>query len=612
MPGRKHPLEFFFSPRSVAVIGATERLGSLGRALLWNLISSPFGGTVFPVNPKRGSVLGVKAYSSVADLPDRAELAVIATPAHTVPELVRQCAAAGVRGCIIISAGFRESGAEGAALERRTLELARSCGMRIVGPNCLGVMRPVRGFNATFAPAMARAGNVAFLSQSGALCSAVLDWSRQENIGFSAFLSLGSMVDVEWGSLIDYFGNDLKTRSIVIYMESVGDARSFLSAAREVALQKPIIAIKAGRTEQAARAVASHTGALTGSDAVLEAAFRRCGVLRVNSISDMFSMTEVLATQPRPRGPKLLIVTNAGGPGVLATDALLTAGGELATLAPPTIDVLNAFLPTHWSHNNPVDIIGDADGTRYVNTIEALAQNPDGDGLLVIMAPQGVGSPTEIAEALRPYAKNSRRPVLASWMGAVETAEGERILTRAGIPNFPFPDAAARAFHYMWRYSYNLRGLYETPAIAEEPGAAVDRTSAAALIAAARNAARSVLSETESKQLLAAYGIPVVAARIAEDEEAAVRAAEELGWPVALKLHSHDLTHKAEAGGVKLGLGDPACVRSAFRAVRESAEKLQPGAFLGVAVQPMVLQEGFELILGSTVDAQFGPVLLFG
>src|SRR5215472_12402932 len=361
---RQRPLDVFFAPKSVAVIGATENPGSVGRTLLWNLVTSPFGGTVYPVNRKRPSVLGVKAYPTISDIPEAVDLAVIVTPPPSIPGIIRECGENGVRGAVVISAGFKEIGPEGAALEQKLLEEARAANIRVIGPNCLGVMSPLSGLNATFATTVARPGSVGFISQSGALCTAVLDWSLKEMVGFSAFLSLGSMLDVGWGDLIYYLGNDPRTRSIVIYMESIGDARSFLSAAREVALNKPIIVIKAGRTEAAAKAAASHTGSLTGSDEVLAAAFRRCGVLRVQNIADVFYMAEVLAKQPRPNGPRLTILTNAGGPGVLATDALITSDGELATLSEETIRQLSTFLPPSWSHNNPIDVLGDAGPDR--------------------------------------------------------------------------------------------------------------------------------------------------------------------------------------------------------------------------------------------------------
>src|SRR3954466_4148020 len=356
----RQPLDVLFSPRNVAVIGATETANSVGRTLLWNLIQSPFGGTVFPVNPKRPSVLGIKSYPNIAAVPEKVDLAVVVTPAAAVPQVINQCADAGVKGAIIISAGFKEMGPPGVQLEEQVLAAARRGRMRLIGPNCLGVMNPPTGLTAPFAAGMARPGNVAFISQSGALLTAILDWSFRELVGFSAIVSTGSMLDVGWGDLIDHLGNDPRTQSIVVYMESVGDARGFLSAAREVTLSKPIIVIKAGRTEAAAKAAASHTGALTGSDEVLDAAFRRAGVLRVQNIAELFYMAEVLGKQPRPKGPRLTILTNAGGPAVLATDALIGGGGELSTLSEQTRDELNDVLPPHWSRNNPVDILGDA------------------------------------------------------------------------------------------------------------------------------------------------------------------------------------------------------------------------------------------------------------
>src|ERR1700678_601677 len=376
-----HPLDSLFMPRSVAVIGASERAGSVGRSVLWNLLSSPFGGTVFPVNAKRPSVLGIKAYPSVSDLPEKVDLVVVTTPADTVPDLIGESVEMGVPSAIVISAGFKEFGEHGKELERQISEIIRGK-MRLIGPNCLGVMNPIEGLNATFAHTVARPGNVAFISQSGALCTAVLDWSLKENVGFSAFVSIGSMLDVNWGDLIDYFGSDSKTQSVVLYMESIGDARSFLSASREVSLTKPVIVIKAGRTAAAAKAAASHTGSLTGSDSVLDAAFRRSGVLRVDSIADIFFMSDVLAKQPRPNGNRLCIVTNAGGPGVLATDALVNGGGELADLSAETMKAFDEILPAQWSHNNPVDILGDAEPERYAKSLEVAAKDPSIDGML--------------------------------------------------------------------------------------------------------------------------------------------------------------------------------------------------------------------------------------
>jgi acetyltransferase len=617
---RVNPLDAIFAPRSVAVIGASEKSGSVGRTILWNLISSPFGGTVFPINPQRHSVLGIKAYPNIFDVPETVDLAIIATPAATVPQIIADCVDAGVKSAIIISAGFKEAGTEGIALEQQILQHVRRGKIRIIGPNCLGAMFPRTGLNATFASSMARPGNVGFLSQSGALCTAILDWSLRENVGFSAFVSLGSMLDLGWGDLIYYLGDDPQTKSIIIYMESIGDARFFLSAAREVALTKPIIVIKAGRTEAAAKAAASHTGALAGSDAVLDAAFRRCGVLRVNSISDLFDMAEVLAKQPRPQGPRLTILTNAGGPGVLATDALIETGGELAPLSPATITALDKILPSHWSHNNPIDILGDADPQRYTKALEIAVQDPHSDGLLVILTPQAMTDPTQTAEQLKPYVHLAGKPILASWMGGADVAAGEIILNRQGIPTYAYPDTAARVFNYMWQSSYNLRGIYETPVLPAIDAAAGTITCSIIdkMIQSARQAGRTIFTEFESKQILAAYGIPVVSTCVAKSAEQAVQCAENIGYPVVLKLYSQVVTHKTDVGGVQLNLHDAVAVKRAYEMIASSVQEKMPnhaddsGLFLGVTVQPMVKVDGYELIIGSSLDPQFGPVLLFG
>ncbi len=611
---RRHPLDAIFAPRNVAVIGASESPGSVGRTLLWNLISHPFGGTVFPVNPKRPSVLGIRAYPKIADVPDQVDLAVIATPALTVPQVIEECVEAGVKGAIIISAGFKEIGKRGAQLEEKILRRARSAQMRIVGPNCLGVMSPVTGLNATFARGMARPGNVGFISQSGALCTAVLDWSFRENVGFSAFVSIGSMLDVDWGDLIYYLGDDERTKSIVIYMETIGNAQSFLSAAREVSLTKPIIVIKAGRTAAAAKAAASHTGSLAGSDDVLEAAFRRCGVLRVDTLSHLFSMAEVLSKQPRPAGNRLTILTNAGGPGVLATDALSEGGGELAPLSDATMEALNDLLPRHWSHNNPIDILGDADPTRYTESVKIALENPDSDGLLVILTPQDMTSPTQTADQLRLALTDFKKPILASWMGGPEVAAGVEILNRANIPTFDYPDMATRVFNYMWRYTYNLRSIYETPSVAvANQTEATNRRHATDLIEAIRDKGRTILTEFESKQVFAAYGIPTVDTRLAATQDEAVAVAEDLGYPVVLKLNSETITHKSDVQGVQLNLADADAVRTAYETIRNAVtERAGAEHFQGVTVQPMVKLDGYELIIGSSQDSQFGPVLLFG
>ena len=610
----RQPLDSIFTPKNVAVIGATENPGTVGRTILWNLISSPFGGAVFPVNPKRTSVLGVKAYPNIASVPEQVELVVVATPAQTVPGIIAECVEEGVKGAIIISAGFKETGSAGVELERQVLEHARRGNMRIIGPNCLGVMSPIGGLNATFASTIARPGSVGFISQSGALCTAVLDWSLKENVGFSAFVSIGSMLDIGWGDLIYYLGDDPHTESIVIYMETIGDARAFLSAAREVALTKPIIVIKPGRTAGAAKAAASHTGSLTGSDEVLEAAFRRSGVLRVNSIAELFYMANILAKQPYPNGHRLTILTNAGGPGVLATDALITNGGALAELSQETMEAFNNLLPAAWSHNNPVDILGDASPERYAKALDIAAKDPNSDGLLVVLTPQAMTDPTATAEQLKPLAQTFNKPILASWMGGKDVEAGENILQRANIPTFPYPDTAARMFDYMAQYAENLSSLYETPTLKTEPnGETYNRACATQMIEDVRKSGRTILTEFESKQLLACYGIPTVETRIASRADEAAQAASEIGYPVVLKLYSETITHKTDVGGVKLNLADEEAVRNAYNAIEQSVrEKVGAEHFQGVTVQPMVKLEGYELILGSSIDPQFGPVLLFG
>jgi acetyltransferase len=607
-------LESLFLPRTAAVIGATDRPGAVGRSVTNNLLESKFLKKIFVVNPTRDEVLGIPSYKRVQDIPQPLDLAVVMTPADTVPQIISDCVDAEVKSAVVISAGFREQGAAGASLEEEIKQHLRRGSLRMLGPNCMGFMNPTVGLNATFAKTISHKGSVAFLSQSGALQTAILDWSEKEHVGFSAIVSTGSMLDVGWGDLIYHFGDDPHTKSILVYMESVGDARSFLSAAREIALAKPIIVIKTGRSEAASRAAASHTGALTGSDEVLEAAFRRCGVLRVQNIADLFYMAEVLSKQPRPRGPHLSIVTNAGGPGVLATDALMATSGELTILSPDTIHALDDFLSPNWSRSNPVDVLADADADRYVKAIEIVSKDAGSDGLLAIIAPQGGADPTQVAGHLARYAHSTTKPVIASWMGGDSVAEGTAILNSAGIPTFSYPDTAARAFTYMWRYTYNLRGLYETPALIEGPDFSdAARHKAEEIVNVIRHSGRTMLNEFESKQVLSAYGIPVVETRIAENEDDAAFCANKIGYPVVLKLLSNTIAHKTDVDGVRLRLQNADEVRAAFREIRASVtDRAGAEHFAGVTVQPMIRRDGYELILGSSIDAQFGPVILFG
>lgn len=613
---RVNRLDALFKPHNIAVVGATEKVGSVGRTILWNLMSTSFGGTLYPVNPKRDNVLGIKAYKSLKDIPDKIDLVVVVTPAATIPAIIEEAGKLGIPGAIIISAGFKEVGPEGVAREEAILKTAQKTGMRIIGPNCLGVMNTTSGLNATFASGMANPGHVGFLSQSGALCTAVLDWSLTNNVGFSVFASIGSMLDVDWGDLIYYLADDPNTHSIVIYMETIGDAESFISAAREVALEKPIIVIKPGRTESAAQAAASHTGSLVGSDAVMDAAFRRCGVLRVETIEELFAMADVLGKQPLPNGPKLNIVTNAGGPGVIATDALIRSGGELAPVSDETMAKLNKILPEAWSHNNPIDVLGDASPERYADTLKIVNDNDTADGTLVILTPQAMTHPRETARALAHSLKNGKndKPVLASWMGGNDVLAGMDVLNRANIPTFLYPDTAARSFSMMWQYRRNLDSLYETPDYCDQDTLAnVDQDSITQTLQQALSEGRDTLTEFESKALLAQYGIPTTQTITAQTANEAATAADQLGYPVVVKLHSNTITHKSDVGGVQLNLKNAEAVTTAVETIKANlAERNLSDGFDGVTVQPMVNAKGIELLVGSTSDPQFGPVIAFG
>jgi acetyltransferase len=611
----QHPLHSFFCPKSVAIIGAKEQEGSVGRTLLANMMAS-FKGKIYPVNPKYPKVLGMTAYPKIQEVPDSVDLAIIVTPAALIPELIDDCAAAHVKAVIIISAGFKETGEKGLKLEEEVLKRAKAGGIRVIGPNCLGLMNPSVGLNATFAASMALEGQLAFISQSGALCTAVLDWSLKEHVGFSAFVSIGSMADIQWADLIDYFANDPKTHSILIYMETVGDARTFLSAARSATFSKPIILIKPGRTEAAAKAAASHTGSLAGADDVFDAAIRRGGVLRVNEIDDLFNMADVLGKQPVPKGPRLAIVTNAGGPAVLATDATMIYGAEMAELQAATMEKLNTFLPDAWSHNNPVDILGDAGADRYAKAVEEVSKDSQVDGILIILTPQDMTDSTATAEALKTAKERFQKPVLASWMGASFVEKGIEILNRAKIPTFSYPDSAAKTFALMWMQSDRNKLLYETPTVVDEEedfslGIVKEVKHS---LEALKKENRTLLTEAESKKVLSAYGIPVVQTVIAKNKEEAIVAAEKMGYPIVLKLHSETITHKSDVGGVKLNIRNKEGLLTCYQEIEGSVTRLcGKEHFQGVTVQQMVsLSDGYEIIIGSIVDPQFGPVVLFG
>jgi len=608
-------LDKIFNPKNVAIIGASDEGGTVGYALTKNFTSLGFNGKVYPVNIRKTEILGVKAYQSIEQIPDSIDLAIIATPAKTVPDVVEQCGKIGIKGIIIISAGFKETGAEGKALEEKILETKQKYGLRIIGPNCLGVIRPSINLNATFVSKMPKSGNIAFISQSGALGSAILDWAIHENIGFSNFVSIGSMLDVDFGDLIDYFGTDPQTRSILMYIEGVTDARKFLSAARHFARTKPIIVVKAGKFTESAKAAASHTGSLSGEDDVYDAAFKRAGIIRVNEIAELFNCAEVLEMQPLPRGANLAIITNAGGPGVMATDAIIANGGKLAKLSQKTMDYLNSILPPFWSRGNPIDLLGDAKADRYKAVMEACLKDENVDGILLVYTPQAVADPLEIAESIVELCKSTSynyKTILTSFLGYEAVEKANRFLTKNNIPTYSTPEQAVKTYMYMYQYKRKLELLYETPE--EFP---VDATPPKRpIMVVLRNAAienRELLTEAEAKKLLEYYSFPTVKTCIAKTADEAVAFASQICYPVVLKILSPQITHKTEAGGVILDINSDAEVRVAFEKIIQRAKEYNPTAeILGVTVQPMIKKKGYEVILGAKTDPIFGPVILFG
>ena len=602
-------LDALFSPKSIALIGATDREGSVGLALAKNLDSFP--GTLFFINANKPSVCGRRAYPNLASIEESAQvdLAVIATPAARVPATLRECAQAGVKAAIVISAGFREAGSSGAELEQEMLFEAARGGIRILGPNCLGLMSPHASINATFAAGPARPGTLAFISQSGALCTAILDWSLGERVGFSGFVSLGSMSDVGWSDLIRHFSKDPNTHGIVMYMESIDDVAQFIDAALETVPRKPIIAIKVGRTKEAARAAASHTGSLTGDDAIIDALLHRAGVIRVDSIEELFDTAELLskiASAP-PKGANLAVLTNAGGPAALATDSLIRSGGRLCQLNESTIQTLNTLLPAHWSHGNPIDILGDADADRYANSLRTILADPHTNGALVILTPQSMTQSLATAQAIIEIQRAAAKPVLASWMGGENVAAGRELLNAAGIATFDYPDEAARAWMLLWSREARLPLIAEARRVASLPPAPM--VEARAALAKHLSGITTFLSESVSKRILQAAGIPTNATVRAGSEEDAAAAATELGFPAVLKLHSQTITHKSDVGGVRLNLGDAAAVRQAWRAIQSGVPE---ASFDGVSVQRMFRGPSLELICGFRRDPAYGPVLIFG
>ena len=608
-------LDYLLKPKSIALIGASRTASSVGAVLAKNLFRGGFDGPILPVNPRHRFIQGVWAYPDIDSLPLTPDLAVISTPASTVPDIIKSLGAAGTRATVVISAGFGETtGTGGHELQRAILDAAQPFNLRIVGPNCLGVLIPGLGVNASFAQTTPEPGHLAFVAQSGAIATSILDWAQTHGVGFSHLISLGDMADVDFGDALDYLANQREARAILLYIEAVSDARKFMSAARAAARMKPVIVVKAGRYQQSAKAATSHTGALAGNDDVYDAAFRRAGMLRVHSLEELFDAAETLAMQWKPTGDRLAVLTNGGGIGVLATDAIVEQGARIAELVPQTIARLNDVLPAAWSHGNPIDVLGDASGGRYTQALEILSKDTNIDSTLVLNCPTAVASSTEAAKAVIDAVGNKgSMPIFTSWVGDVSAREARRLFAGRRIPTYNTPEQAVRAFMHMVNYQRNQTLLMETPASVPEDFTP-DPELVRGIVEQALADNRAWLDEPESKKVLAAYGIPVAETQLASTPDEAAACATQIGEAVAIKIVTPDITHKSDVGGVALDLASPSAVRDAAQAMQERITQLQPEARLtGFSVQPMVRRPGaYELLIGATEDPQFGPVILFG
>ena len=609
----QHYLNSLFEPKSVAVIGASNRDYSVGNILFKNIISSGYKGRLYPVNPKHETILDVKAYKSIEDIGARVDLAIIATRPRTVPNLVEQCGRSGIKNVVIITAGFREAGHAGAALEKKTLEIARSHGIRVLGPNCLGIIRPELGLNATFASVTANIGHLAMVSQSGAMCSAVLDWAKPNKVGFSSVISLGSTADIDFGEILDYLVYDHRTHYILLYIEGIRNSRRFMSALRSAARIKPIILLKAGRQAGGSAAVQLHSGMLAGSDIVFDAAVRRSGVVRVQNISQLFYASKALASKFRPLGKRLAIITNGGGPGAMAADRAGDLDIPLAQLSLETMKTLNAKMPPTWSQSNPIDIVGDATPERYADAILAVAQDENVDGILVMLTPQAMTRPMKVALGIIEVSKQTAKPLLACWMGQEQVSEARRALEAAGIPAFGMPEAAVELYHHISTYYRNQTLLLQTPESSWQSN--VQATEGAKmLIEAVLLEKRKVLSEMESKSVLRAFRIPVAQTMVARTPTEALLLAEQFGFPVVMKVDSPDLLGKSDAGGVRLNIVNAPGVRNAYLDIVETVRRRHPEARInGVSIEPYLARpNGRELMVGVIRDPTFGPIISFG
>jgi len=613
LPQDRHYLTSLFEPASVAIVGASERRGRVGEVLVSNMLAAGFKGRLFAINPKHTEVHGVPCFASVTELPAPVDLAVIATPPRTIPGIIAECGRAGVHAVVVITAGFAEIGAEGEALQQDMLAQARKHGVRIVGPNCLGLLRPDIGLNASFARGSALPGSTALVSQSGAVCTALLDWAAQNGAGFSSVVSLGGSVDVGFGEILDYLAADQHTRHILLYIEGIRDARRFLGSLRAAARAKPVVLMKVGRHPVGSRAAVSHTGAIVGGDDVFAAALERTAAVRVDSLGQFIAVAQALNAGANPRGDRLAVITNGGGPGVMAADRAADLGMTLAELSPATIAVLQQALPGHWSHGNPVDLIGDADSARYTAAVSACLADEGVDGVLVMLTPQAMTDAEEAARAVIACAAGTSKPLMACWMGEKSVA-GARILLRdAGISVFRTPESAVETFAHLAAIPARRRGLQHLPgSLAPVPKA--DLPGARAIVAAVLREGRTLLDAQETKSLLKAFHIPVVEAKTAGSEAEAVAAADSLGYPVAMKIRAANITHKSDVGGVVLGLTDAASVRRAYADMMAVVLKAKPDAVIeGVSIETMVnAGAGRELLIGVMRDPVFGPAITFG
>jgi acetyltransferase len=606
----QHNLNRIMKPQQVAVVGASEKAGTIGNALMKNLLEGGYAGTVLPVNPKYEKIHGHQAYRSVSDLDDGVDLAVIATPIQTVPGVVQECVQRKMGGAVVISAGGKEVGVQGREIEQRIRDITLPTGFRLLGPNCLGMIWPGGNLNTTFVSGMPAAGNLAFVSQSGGICSAILDMALKHHIGFSHFVSIGSMIDVDFGDMIDYLGNDYSVKSILLYIENLTNFRKFMSAARSVARVKPIIVLKAGRSSAGARAAASHTGAMVGEDAVYDVAFKRAGIVRVDTIEELFDCAEIMAKQPRPRGSRLAMITNGGGPGVMAADFLAHHGHEPAPLDLETVTRLDTILPSYWSRNNPIDILGDATVERFRQVLDVCLHARELDGILVILAPQAMATLLAVAQTLVDAVKGHQYPLFTCIMGGKSTGEAMAFLNGSGIPTFETPERAIRAFLHLVAYAENQEMLLEVPPKLTR-SLQFNRKKATDILAWTPE--ESFLPEADARGVLEAYGLPLIRTEKADTEEQASRLSRSIGYPVTLKLCSPDIVHKTDAGGVCLDLRSDADVRSAFQQIMASASRYRKGARIeGVIIQPFLAGPDFEILLGAKRDADFGPVILFG